>query len=88
MDCPDCKTAMAEGFLPDLAEEGANVQTHWHPGPAKPRTFLGMKYGAQVQSVATNPLTAFRCPVCGLLRLYALSRFMPKAKQPVLQIDT
>ena len=61
---------MDEGFLPEVIY-GANVQTHWHSGQAEKKKLLGMDHGVKVDAGNTIPVTAFRCPQCSLVRLYA-----------------
>lgn len=64
--CLDCGVDMEIGFVPD---HYAQInQSHWHPGTADERTFLG---NVKLDREAMYPITAFRCPQCGLLKHYA-----------------
>ena len=66
--CPDCQAEMEIGFVPDLYAQ--IVQSRWHPGPATSKTFVG---NLKLDNKAMIPITAYRCPQCGLLKHYALS---------------
>ena len=68
--CPDCETAMEAGFIPDMASGASALQMGWHPGEAEGKRFIGMKAGVKFDKNAMVPITAFRCPQCGLVRLY------------------
>ena len=73
MNCPDCESVMDDGFLPEVIY-GANIQTHWHSGVVEQKKRLGMDNGIKVDARKTLPITACRCPKCGLVRLYAFAR--------------
>jgi hypothetical protein len=64
--CPDCSTAMEVGFTPDYY--ASIIQSRWHPGMADEKTFAG---NLKLDPNALIPVTAFRCPQCGLLKQYA-----------------
>ncbi len=69
--CPDCQIGMEVGFLPD---RGYN-ETHrasWHRGvDADLKSFDSWKAAKVYFENETLPIKAYRCPECGLLRLYA-----------------
>jgi DNA-directed RNA polymerase subunit RPC12/RpoP len=65
--CPECGSAMEEGFIPDMTWGGV-LPSAWHPGQPQRAWLTGVKYKAE-QIV---PLTAYRCTKCGLLKLYAI----------------
>jgi predicted nucleic-acid-binding Zn-ribbon protein len=65
--CPKCQKSMEEGHVPDIAH-GQVHQSQWAPGAAEIRRFLG---GIKWSSKEQIPLTAFRCPSCGYVELYA-----------------
>jgi len=65
--CPKCQKTMERGHIP---EKGRNqvTQTGWSQGaPEHQRFFGGIKFRPKEQL----PLTAFRCPSCGYVELYA-----------------
>jgi len=64
--CPDCHVAMETGFVPDHYAQ--IIRSHWHPGTATHKTFLG---NLKLDQEAMLPIVAFRCPQCGLLKEYA-----------------
>ena len=68
--CPDCKTGMEIGFIPDF---GPGIrQLVWHKGEPQSRHFLGINTGTvKVDQDEFVPLTAYRCNGCGSLKLYA-----------------
>ena len=67
VQCPDCQTKMEEGFIPD--DIGGNyTQTCWYPGEPAHRNWL---LGVKVAKETKKPVECFRCPQCGLLKLYA-----------------
>ncbi len=68
--CPDCNEKMEFGFIPD-ATYGAVVETHWHPGTPKEAKFFGISSGTVIEKARMIPVRAWRCPKCGLLRVYA-----------------
>jgi len=64
--CPTCSLTMVEGFIPD-ANLATTLVSAWVEG--KPEfTALG---NAKLSGHQTYAVKAFRCPNCGLLRLYA-----------------
>jgi Domain of unknown function (DUF6487) len=65
--CPKCEKSMDRGHIPDLAH-GAVQQASWAPGEAIARRFLG---GIKYEAGETIPLSAYRCPSCGYVELYA-----------------
>ena len=69
--CPDCGTAMEEGFVPDFTYGGI-AQMVWHRGEPESARILGMKTGSvKVDRNEFVPITAYRCTGCGLLRFHA-----------------
>ena len=59
---------MERGHIPDLAH-GAARESAWAPGPAVEQRFLG---GIKYKANETIPLSAYRCPSCCYVELYAL----------------
>jgi hypothetical protein len=74
MNCPDCQREMQRGFVPDVAF-GCYQPAHWHPGEPETEKSFGMKVGPGVHRDPKKsiPISSYRCPKCGLLRLYALA---------------
>ena len=68
--CPDCRTPMIEGFIPD-ATYGKVVQTGWHEGSPDSQSFLGIDTGVKLDRSLVVPVVTYRCEGCGLLRSYA-----------------
>ena len=69
--CPDCDVAMERGFIPDFAFNDV-IQMLWHSGEAEPNTVLGIRTGSvKLDKSEFLPITAYRCPKCGLVRAYA-----------------
>ena len=68
--CPDCGSAMVDGFIPD-ATYGAILQTHWYEGDPEKATFLGLPTGLKVDRQRMIPVWTYRCSSCGLLKSYA-----------------
>ena len=64
--CPDCKTEMEIGFIPDHYAQ--ILQSRWHPGTAEEKTFTG---NLKLEADLMLPVTSYRCPKCGLLKHYA-----------------
>ena len=64
--CPDCNVEMEIGFVPDHYAQ--IIQSHWHPGTATEKTFTG---NLKLDKDSMIPITAIRCPECGLLKQYA-----------------
>ena len=67
--CPKCQKTMERGHIP---EKGRNqvTETGWSPGAPEHQRFLG---GIKFRPKEQLPLTAFRCPGCGYVELYAPS---------------
>ena len=63
-ECPDCRVAMVEGFVPD-ATYGEILQSQWVAGAPERSSWRGIKVRSGVV------ITTWRCPKCGLLRSYA-----------------
>jgi Domain of unknown function (DUF6487) len=69
--CPDCGSAMEEGFIPDVSY-GAVLQLAWHPGTPEDKKILGLKSGGvKLNMKESVKITARRCTKCGFLKLYA-----------------
>jgi hypothetical protein len=67
--CPKCEKPMDRGHVPDITD-GAARQSTWAPGEAVKRRFFGrvkIKYDPD----EAIPLSAYRCPSCGYVELYA-----------------
>ena len=70
-DCPECRSRMEEGFIPDMSQ-GAAVQMFWHAGTPEDQTFLGLKMGTiKIDKSEAVKITAYRCTRCGFLQSYA-----------------
>ena len=67
--CPDCGSPMEEGYMPDRWDTLA-VLPCWHPGKAAIGVFGGIK-GFFWKSPKGKPVTAYRCPTCSYVKLYA-----------------
>jgi len=67
--CPKCQKTMERGHVPDIGH-GQIYLTGWSPGAPERRRFLG---GIKFRAKEQLPLTAFRCPGCGYVELYAPS---------------
>ena len=65
--CSRCGKAMSRGHVPDVGH-GMVLQASWAPGEAEPRRFIG---GIRYRSEELIPLSAYRCPSCGVVELYA-----------------
>lgn len=65
--CPRCDKAMDRGHLPDVAH-GQVLRGSWARGEPEARRFFG---GIKYDQDALIPLSAYRCPACGLVELYA-----------------
>ena len=54
---------------------GGSYQTFWHPGDARAAKGVVERIksgtGIAVETEALVPITCYRCPDCGLLKLYA-----------------
>lgn len=65
--CQKCQKTMEEGYVPDIGY--GNVQlASWSPGTPEGRRYMG---GIKMRTQDLLPLTAFRCPNCGYVELYA-----------------
>jgi predicted nucleic-acid-binding Zn-ribbon protein len=67
--CPKCQKTMEEGHVPDIAS-GHATQSAWAPGAADRRRFFG---GIRLKKTELIPFSAYRCPSCGYVELYAKS---------------
>jgi hypothetical protein len=70
--CPDCGSAMEEGFIPDYSE-GGPIEALWHRGRAEQLFFFGVFRTTQPKIDKTKlfTITSFCCTKCGLLKSYA-----------------
>jgi hypothetical protein len=68
--CPECGSAMEEGFIPNMGVGGA-MQLAWHRGIPEDKKFLGMYSGVKLDIMESVKITARRCTKCGFLKLYA-----------------
>ena len=65
--CPKCQKTMERGHIPDKTRNQVNPAA-WAPGaPERQRFFGGIRFSSKEQL----PLSAFRCPGCGYVELYA-----------------
>lgn len=71
--CLVCKKEMQLGFMTDRGDGNAILLPRWCAGePQKPRGILSRGGDAkQTHLVGSRPVTAYRCPECHALRLYA-----------------
>ncbi len=66
--CRSCDVVMIEGCIPDFSY-GRVDQQSWMEGPAQKSRWLKiLKVGRRKRL----PITAYRCPSCGKVELYAL----------------
>ena len=66
--CPKCDKLMDRGHLPDAAAGEQVLVGVWAPGEPEPRRIMG---GIKYHKDRAVPLTAYRCPACGYVELYA-----------------
>ena len=70
-NCPACRGAMKEGYLPDHSQ-GTWLQASWCAGAPEERTIFGVQTGVKkVDRKGLLPIEAWRCSSCGLVQLYA-----------------
>ena len=65
--CPKCQKTMERGHIPDQGRNKVS-QSGWSHGEAERQRFLG---GIKFRPKEQFPLTAYRCPSCGYVELYA-----------------
>ena len=65
--CPKCATLMEEGHVPDVAHSQV-LESSWAPGEAQRRRFF---WGIRYDRDELIPMSAYRCPTCGYVELYA-----------------
>ncbi len=72
--CSDCGVEMEVGYVPEHVHGGAAIRGKWYAGLAEPMKFFGMRVGAgiRVATLKNFPITTYRCPKCGVLKMYAL----------------
>lgn len=68
--CADCDKRMEKGFVPD-ATRNVWDRAQWHRGEVVAGSFLGIPTGVKVDKSEAMPIVAWRCPSCGLVRMYA-----------------
>ena len=65
---------MEVGFVPDRWSNAWH-RAEWRAGEARSMTFLGWSVGGEgmldVPREGGVPVTAYRCPECGVLKFYA-----------------
>lgn len=66
--CPKCDKVMDRGYVPDALDHASVVLPKWESGVPEQRRVLG---GIKVRDDDGIPLTAYRCPACGYVELYA-----------------
>lgn len=69
--CLVCQVEMEKGFLTEMGDYSRIFLPRWCPGEAKSSFWTGEAGLAQRKAGFT--VTAFRCPTCEALRLYAPS---------------
>jgi uncharacterized protein DUF6487 len=70
-ECPDCGSAMEDGFILDNAF-GAALQLAWQRGIPEDVKLFGLKQGGVKINVRESAkIAARRCTNCGFLKLYA-----------------
>jgi len=65
--CPKCQKTMERGHIPDRGRNQV-FQSGWSHGEVQRQRFFG---GIKFRPKEQFPLTAFRCPSCGYVELYA-----------------
>lgn len=68
--CPKCQKTMEEGHIPDNIGHSQATQSSWAHGPADRLRFFG---GIRLKKKELIPFSAYRCPSCGYVELYAKS---------------
>ena len=68
--CPECGSAMEEGFIPD-ASYAVVLQSAWQRGRPEIAKIFGLSNGVKLNKQETVPIAAVRCTKCGFLKLYA-----------------
>jgi predicted RNA-binding Zn-ribbon protein involved in translation (DUF1610 family) len=80
--CPDCGSAMEEGYIPDYGY-GSIKQLTWQPGQPKPAwIFDGIKSPNDWQA---RTIVAYCCTNCGLLKFVALNKRTAQGTQTETQ---
>ena len=67
--CPQCRDAMEEGFVLELADNNRKGVAQWIEGETEKSFWTGLN----LKERKSFPIVAYRCPRCGLLQDYALS---------------
>jgi predicted nucleic-acid-binding Zn-ribbon protein len=69
--CPKCENQMKKGWIKDSVES-AQTEARWIAGEVERRPiFFGMVEEIILEGKTIKPLTAYRCPECGYVELYA-----------------
>lgn len=66
--CAQCQEIMEVGFLPDFDDRTGSDPQYWVRGEPNRNPHTGR---IQIRSHDAFPLTAYRCPLCGMVLLYA-----------------
>ncbi len=69
LKCPKCQKTLEEGHVPDVGY-GQVTQSAWAQGPPDRLRFFG---GIRFKKKELIPFSAYRCPSCGYVELYAKS---------------
>ena len=70
--CQDCQTEMEGGFIPDKGDANICTETTWHPWPVLETRLFGFVFKrVKVDKHKTRRIIAYRCPNCGLIKMYA-----------------
>lgn len=67
IECPDCKLEMETGFVLDEIY-GRRKPASWIGGKPEKSVLSGIKLEDKVRKA----ITSYRCPSCGLLKMYAI----------------
>lgn len=66
-NCQTCRERMVRGFVVDSMRNGISA-AKWVEGEPQRSFWTGIK----LKGLKQHPITAYRCPRCGLLAQYAL----------------
>lgn len=67
--CLVCQKEMELGFISDRGHYNTILMPRWSKGEPEPSFWSGEAQASQVRE--GTPVTAYRCPECKALRLYA-----------------
>lgn len=75
--CAVCNQEMEAGFIPDL-QTTKHVPSIWHPAPCDKSgvSLTGLTFGLSKEHIKVDrkkgiDIIAFRCPLCGVIKLVA-----------------